>query len=116
MTKDTLARKGLISFTSAHHNPPPKEIKTGTQGRNLKAGTKIDAMEDAAYWLVPTAPLAPRTNHAAAGPQLAGPSHLSHQSGKCTTGLVTSQSVWDIFSTEIPSFKAALTCVKLTPN
>jgi hypothetical protein len=48
LTKTTRGGKGLFN-SSYSSNPSSKEVRAGTQGRNLEAGTDAEAMEDTAY-------------------------------------------------------------------
>jgi len=49
-----LARNTFILFSVSHPNPSRKKVRAETHAsRNLEAGTDAEAMEEAAYWLVP---------------------------------------------------------------
>ena len=39
----------MTKTTQEGHSPSPGEVRAGTQGRNLEAGTEAEAMEGAAY-------------------------------------------------------------------
>ena len=41
-----LGKESLFHLTLPHHSPSLKEVKAGAQGRNLEAGTEIEAIEE----------------------------------------------------------------------
>jgi hypothetical protein len=45
MNKSNLGEKGLMWLTLPHHSLPWKEVRAGTQGINLEARTKAEAIE-----------------------------------------------------------------------
>lgn len=44
-------REGFIWLSHSTHSPLLRESRTGTQGRNLWAGTKAEAEEEHVYWV-----------------------------------------------------------------
>jgi hypothetical protein len=52
MTKSRLRKKGFISDYS-FYSPSSREVRAGTQGKNLETGTDAEAMRSATYWCVP---------------------------------------------------------------
>lgn len=46
MTKNSLGTKGLTSLVFQHQSSSSKEVRLGTQGRDLEAGTDVEAMEE----------------------------------------------------------------------
>jgi hypothetical protein len=105
MAEGNLGRKRIISFTLLYYIPPLKEIRTGTQSRNLEAGTETEAVERG-YLLACFYSLLCLPSYSIQDPQLRS----------STTDLPTSQSDRNIFSGEIPSFKMTLTRVEATEN
>jgi hypothetical protein len=51
MTQSNMARKELTHLT-VHILSILREVRAGTQGKNLEAGTEAEAMEEAACWIV----------------------------------------------------------------
>ena len=48
--QSSVERKGFIWLAFPHCCSALKKVRTGTQGRNLKAGSDAEAMEGAGYW------------------------------------------------------------------
>jgi hypothetical protein len=46
MTKGNSGQKGLVSFIFPYHSPSLKEVRAGTQGWNLEAGSEALAVEE----------------------------------------------------------------------
>jgi hypothetical protein len=46
MAKSNLENNWFISLTVPYHRSLAKEVKTGTQGRNLEAGTDAETMKE----------------------------------------------------------------------
>ena len=73
-----LGRKGFIQLTLTLHSSSPKEVKTGTLGRNMETGANAEPWRSAAYWLAPYGLLSLLCYRTQDLPQWAGP--LPHQS------------------------------------
>lgn len=106
--------KWFICLTGS--SPSPREVKAGTQGRNLT----MNRQRDTVYWLAPwglfsllsnTTRLSSQGEH---GPQCIGAFHINHQLKKCSTGLSTVQVNGKYFSVKVPSSQVNLVCIKST--
>ena len=101
--------KGLFHLTT--YSPSLREVRAGTQGRNLEAGAKAESVEEHCFpawipWLAQFAFLSnPRsTTQGWHGPQWAWPCHTNQWARKCSIDLPVGQSDGDIFSAEVPFF------------
>ena len=54
MTKNSLGREELTSRALQHQSPSSKEVRVGTQGRDLEAGTDVEAMEECCLLVWPS--------------------------------------------------------------
>lgn len=86
--KPTWKGKGLLQFMV--QSPLLRELRGGTQGTNLEAGTEANTIKNTAQWLVTHFLLIqPRTTcQECQCPQGAGPSHISQENNPLT-GLQT---------------------------
>ena len=101
----TLRGKNLFQHAVSHPNPSWKEVRAGTQGRNLEVETEADAIQESCFWfsqpafLYTSEPPAQGWHH----PQWYGPSHINHLSRKWPTDSSIGQSYGGIFSFKILS-------------
>ena len=95
----------VISLTFPHHGSPLKEVKAGTQERNLETGTEAEVMEEYCLLALSTCSLRPSRAiyPAMALPTVSGV--LPHQPSirKCSVDLPIGKSYGCIFLVNIPS-------------
>lgn len=53
VSKSKLGWDGFMWATHPRHSPSLRKAKAGSQGRNLETGDETEAVEGAAYWMVP---------------------------------------------------------------
>lgn len=99
--------EGQLSFQHAGHNPSPREIKAGTQSKNLEAGTEADVIDKcccacSVCVLIQPGPFVQGWYH----PHWTGPSCIKHQEN-------AHRYRGDYFN-EVPYSQTTLASVKLT--
>jgi hypothetical protein len=96
--------RACFSLQLSGRAPSLKELREGTQGRNLEAGTEAEArtlftcsMACPACFCMESRTTCPRV----VPPTMGWIPHINHQLRKCTMGLRTDQSSTGIFSIKI---------------
>lgn len=116
-----LGKESIRLFPLTPYTPTRRELRAGTEGRNLEAGTDAEAIKEC-YLLSCPLRLSQLDFLYIPGPhiqewqqpQWAGPSPINHQSIKHLTDMPTGQSEVDIFSIEFLGSQITLACVPLT--